>query len=105
MIWRISYAQSAYLDLQNIYDYIADTLLEPKTAEHQTARIMDAIDSLDNMPMRHALWDDEPWRSKGLRFMPVDNYLVFYFPDPTQNIVTIIRVMYERRNITMQLSM
>ena len=38
--------QSAYRDLNGIYDYIADVLLEPGIAQNQTDRIMDAADSL-----------------------------------------------------------
>jgi hypothetical protein len=54
-------------------------LLEPVTAANQTNRIMDVADSLDHMPLRHLLYDKEPWRSRGLRVMPVANYLAFLF--------------------------
>ncbi|MEG3072496.1 MAG: hypothetical protein RQM92_18180 [Candidatus Syntrophopropionicum ammoniitolerans] len=39
---------------------------------------MNAINGLDEMPLRHKLYQNEPWHSKGLRVLPVDNYLVFY---------------------------
>ena len=99
MIWNICYTASARQDLQDIYDYIADILFELEVAEKQTNRIMDAIDSLEHMPLRYRLYDYEPWHSKGWRVMPVDNYLVFYFPDESQDIVAIIRIMYRGRNI------
>ena len=35
--------------------------------------------------------------------MPVDNYLVFYISDQTAGTVTIIRVMYDGRNVDEQL--
>ena len=56
-----------------ILDYISNVLLEPLVAARQVTRIMDAVDSLENMPMRHKLHDNEPWRSRGLRIIPVDN--------------------------------
>ena len=99
MIWDVSYTNTAEQDLQGIYDYIADVLLEPCTAEEQVNRIMDAADSLEHMPMRHRLCDYEPWRSRGLRVVPVDNFLIFYLPDESQYAVAIIRIMYNRRNI------
>ena len=99
MIWDVSYTDSARRDLQSIYDYIADVLHEPVIAERQTDRIIDAADSLEHMPFRHRLYDYEPWRSIGMRVLPVDNYLVFYLPDESQGIVTIIRVMYGGRDI------
>ncbi len=35
--------------------------------------------------------------------MPVDNYLVIYFPDNDAGIVTVIRVMYAGRDVDGQL--
>ena len=104
MIWEVSYTDSAHLDLQEIYDYIADVLFEPAIAQKQTDRIMDTADSLNFMPLRHRLCDYEPWRSRGWRFVPVDNYLIFYLPDESQNTVFIMRIMYGGRDIEEHLS-
>ena len=104
MIWKVIYTDDALADLQGVYDYIAFTLLEPVTAERQSERIMDAADSLDNMPMRHRLYDKEPWRSKGLRVLPVDNYLIFYLPNGADSTVAIIRIMYGGRDVDHQLN-
>lgn len=58
--------------------YSAEKVLpEPDTAAGQTQRIMDAILTLNNMPMRHTLYEDEPWHSLGLRYLPVDNYVIY----------------------------
>ena len=97
------YAEDAVQDLQGVFDYISDVLLEPIVAARQVDRIMDAADSLDHMPLRHRLYDREPWWSRGLRVMPVDNYLVFYLPDEAKKTVAIIRIMYRRRDTGMHL--
>jgi toxin ParE1/3/4 len=104
MIWHVDYAEAARQDLRDVRDYISNVLLEPTTAARQVAHIMDAADSLEHMPMRYRLYDNEPWRSRGLRIMPVDNYVVLYLPDESKNIVTIIRVMYGRRDLGRQLN-
>ena len=104
MSWKIVYTAGAKRDLKNIYEYIAYNLLVPETAARQTQRIMKEIRSLDNMPMRFRLYDEEPWHSAGLHFFPVDNYLVFYLPDETKNTVSIVRIMYGGRDICRQLS-
>jgi len=104
MTWRVDYADDAIQDLQAIYDYISMTLQEPDIAEKQTNRIMDAADTLDHMPLRHRLYDNEPWRSRGLRVLPVDNYIIFYLPNEAKNTVTIIRIMYGGRDIEKQLN-
>lgn len=104
MKWKIYYTADADQDLQDIYDYIADTLLEPVTAVKQTTRIMDATDTLENMPFRHRLYDREPWRTQGLRVLPVDNYLIFYLPNESNNTVAVIRIMYGERDIDKHLN-
>lgn len=103
MSWNIVYTAGARRDLRAIYEYIACELLVPETAAEQTQRIMKEIRTLDEMPMRFRLYEEEPWHSEGLRFFPVDNYLVFYLPDETENTVSIVRIMYGGRDISRQL--
>lgn len=103
MIWDIVYSARAKRDLKDIYEYIAYELLVPETAAGQTQRIMKEIRSLDEMPMRFRLYEEEPWHSVGLRFFPVDNYLVFYLADEAENTVNIVRIIYRGRDIRRQL--
>ena len=104
MIFRLNYSAEARLDLKNIYQYIAYKLLMPEVAARQTERIMKAVRSLEQMPMRHRLYEEEPCYSQGLRVLPVDNYLVFYLPDKDNATVNIIRIMYGGRDIEKQLN-
>lgn len=64
---------------------------------------MKEIRSLGEMPMRYRLYDEEPWHTQGLRFFPVDNYLVFYLPRKSDNTVYIVRIMYGGRDVRIQL--
>lgn len=104
MKFHVEYSVEARQDLRDIYQYIAYELLEPEAANLQTNRIMKAIHSLEQMPMRHMLYEEEPWRSRGLRILPVDNYIVFYLPDETDTTVSVIRIMYGGRDIDKQLN-
>ncbi len=103
MIYQIQVTNYAESDLRNIYEYIAFTLLEPVTAAEQLDRIEKAILSLDEFPKRFQLVGYEPWSSKGIRQMPVDNFIAFYVINTDENIVSIIRVMYSRRETKKQL--
>ncbi len=103
MSWNIVYTAKAKQDLRDIYEYIAYDLLVPDTAAGQIQRIMKKIRTLNEMPMRFRVYEGEPWRSAGLRFFPVDHYLVFYLPDETGNTVNIVRIMYGGRDIRRQL--
>lgn len=104
MIFDVSYSAEARQDLRDIYEYIAYELLAPEAAAGQTERIMKAAHSLEQMPMRHRLYEEEPWHCQGLRVLLVDNYLVFYLPDETSATVSIIRIMYGGRDINKQLN-
>lgn len=104
MSWNVIYTEQAEHDLRNIFEYIANNLLAPNAAKNQTKRIIDAIAAPDEMPFRHQLYEKEPWYSKGMRFIPVGNYLVFFFIFESKNIVAVVRIMYGGRDIDYQLN-
>jgi len=100
--YDIVISDKAYEDMDSIYVYIADTLLEPAVAANQYDRIADAILSLDIMPERIKLMHTEPERSKGLRALYVDNYAVFFVIK--ENTVHIARVIYSASDISKRLA-
>ncbi|MBR1373395.1 type II toxin-antitoxin system RelE/ParE family toxin [bacterium] len=104
MSYQIELTNQAKNDLDEIYSYIAYTLLSPNVADNMYHSIIDSIRSLDSMPLRNALMDDEPWKIRGLRRYFVKNYTIFYQVDETDSIVRIIRIMYSGRNIQNLLS-
>lgn len=101
--WTVIYTEQAEADLRGIFEYVAFILLAPENAKRQTGRIIDAIANLNYLPLRHQLYAGEPWRSRGLRVLPVDNFLVFYLPLERKKRVAIIRIMHSGRNIKQQL--
>lgn len=103
MIYTVQISSRAESDLREIYAYIAYELLSPPTAAQQLQRLEENILSLDQMPNRYPAYQKEPWYSRGLRVMSVDNYLVFYIPNAATQTVTVIRVMYGGRDIGSQL--
>ncbi len=103
MNWVVRYAEEAKQDIKAIYQYIAFELNAEETAQRQYHRILDAIQSLEAFPLRQPLYKEEPWLSMGMRWLRVDNYLVFYFVDETVHGVNIARVMYGGRDIASEL--
>ena len=93
------FTKQAESDIIGIYEYIAFTLLSPDTALIQVRRIRHSIENLSNMPKRYPIYDKKPWIDRELRRMNVDNFVVFYVYDDDERQVTIIRVLYSRRNI------
>lgn len=104
MIFEIEVSDQADIDLRNIYEYIASELQSPENASGQIDRLEKSIMGLDQMPERFREYEKEPWHSRGLHIMPVDNYCVLYIPNMKKVMVTIIRVMYGGRDIDAQLN-
>ncbi len=104
MMYKILYSVAAKNDLKSIYEYIAYELFVPETAYSQVDRIIRAIGSLETFPYRCKIYDKEPWSSKGLRFLTVDNYIVFYYPIEEDRVVRIIRIIYSGRDIKIELN-
>jgi toxin ParE1/3/4 len=103
MIYRIDMTEQADRDLRNIYEYISFELQSPESAANQIIRLENEIMTLDEMPERFRLYENEPWRSRGLRIMPVDNYCVFYILDKEDAVVVIFSIIYSGRDIETQL--
>ena len=99
MIYEVEVSEQADSDLRGIFEYIAFELQSPQNASGQLDRLEEQILSLDTMPERYRKYEKEPWKSRGLRVLPVDNYVVLYIPDSDKKVVTILRVMYVGRDI------
>ena len=105
MIYEVEVSKQADSDLRGIFEYIAFELQSPENASGQLDRLEEQILNLDTMPERYRKYENEPWKSRGLRVLPVDNYVVLYIPDSNKKVVTILRVMYAGRGIDNQLNL
>ena len=103
MKFEVELAEKADRDLRNIFLYIAVDLSAPENAERQINRLWDAILSLDELPERYRRYEDEPWYSRGMRVLPIDNFVILYIPYLEEKVVRIVTVMYGGRDISEQL--
>ena len=87
MIYYIVISDQAEIDLRGIFEYIAFELQTPENVSGQLDRLEACIMDLDHMPKRYRQYELEPWKSRGLRAAPVDNYLVLYIPDDDTQVV------------------
>ena len=55
------------------------------------------------MPERNPLYSDEPWYSRGVRYLPVRKYLVFYTVSAKDDTVFVSRILYGGRDVSKQL--
>ncbi len=82
--------------MEDMYTYIAFRLHAPDNARRQYQRIADQILSLDFMPERYKILDEEPEHSKSIRRMIVDNYSVLFII--LDNSVKVVNVVYTPSN-------
>jgi plasmid stabilization system protein ParE len=95
--YNVLITEPAEADLRGIAEYIALGLKEPLTAQNLIVKIGEAILELEKMPFRYPLVNNERLASQGIRMLLVDNYIVFYIVSERNDSVTIIRILYGKR--------
>ena len=91
MNYEVELSEQADSDLRGIFEYIAFELQSPENASGQLDRLEEQILSLDIMPERYRKYENEPWKSRGLRVLPVDNYVIFYIPNSIRMTIAAFR--------------
>ena len=97
-MYHIDITEPAENDIIEAVKYITEQLLNPSAAGKLLDDAEDAIYSLTDMPQRRALVKDDDLARLGFRFMPVNNYLVFYIVREEKKTVVIQRFLYGRRD-------
>ena len=96
--YDIEITKPAENDLREIGRYISNELLETDRALKVVDKIANAIFKLEEMPLRYSIVSDDKLASQGIRNFIIDNYIVFYIVNEKNKLVTIIRVLYKRRD-------
>lgn len=96
--YKIIITPDAEDDLVELRNYIADVLLARDTARNYIHTIRKEIGTLSEMPARYKPVDDEPWHSRGIRRIMVNNFFVYYRIDEDRKQVFILNVIYARRD-------
>ena len=93
---NVVFTEPAEYDLLDIEYYIFVDLCNPQAAQRISDGILDAAEELSEYPTAHPLIDDELLRSVGLRMTHFDSYNIFYYYDLQNDVVYIIRVLYNK---------
>lgn len=93
---NVVFTEPAEYDLLDIEYYIFVDLNNPQASERVIYGILDAAEKLEDFPEEHPLLDDELLCRLGLRMTRFDNYNIFYYYNEQQDIVYIIRVLYNK---------
>lgn len=96
--YNVLMTQPAADDLKGIAAYISNEFREPSIAEKLVGKIKEVVMSLSEMPTRHSLVADEKLAIQEIRKIVVDNYIVFYTVSEKDATVTVVRILYGRRD-------
>ena len=98
MEYSVRLTSYSLFQIQEIVSYISKVLMAPETAAAWTDCLEKQIAGLNIMPARFPQVDKEPWRTKGIRRMPVKNFIVYYFVEEKAKEVWVTAVVYSKRN-------
>lgn len=93
---RVVFTEPAEYDLLDIEYYIFVDLCNPQAAQRISDGILGAAGKLAEYPEGHPLVGDELLGRMGMRITYFDNYNIFYYYDMQNDIVYIIRVLYNK---------
>lgn len=94
--YKVFLSPKAHRDLDKIYAYIADSLLEPDTALALVERIEGEILSLDTLPYRCPERKTGAYANMGYRQLFVENYTVVYRIDEQNKRIVVVTVRYSK---------
>ena len=98
MAYNVITSSRAKMDMLEIAKYIATELYAPEAANNLLDDFENQMADLTHMPKKFTLVSDERLARLGIRSVPVKNYIIFYVVSEHVSTVTIISVMYCRRD-------
>lgn len=101
--YEVRVTKQALAQMSAIAHYIAHDLMAPEAANRLLDRFETEMMKLSDFPKQHALIEEEPWRSKGIRHIVVKNFLIYYWVDDEHHRVQVTTVIYYRRDQIRQL--
>ena len=102
--YKIIYAESAILDIEEKADYIEYKFRDRNLAQTWYLRLKNAIqDELSTFPLMNSLYNQSPWAEKGVRLMLFRNDVILYSVDAENQIVYIRAVCTKGRDLAAHL--
>ena len=99
--YKVRVTDEAFADLNEIYEYIDQELLNPSAAIRIYNALLDGMRSLENMPDRIKLMNSEPEQKRELRLMPVENFAIIFCI--REDCVYVVNVFYGASDIESKL--
>ena len=93
------FTEKAEQDLDEILRYISVDLVNPTAAQNLGRKIFEKIDVVCVFPESGAPVDNEFLADKTIRKLSVDNYVIYYKAHYEEKAISIVRIVYAKRNL------
>ena len=97
-MYRLDYLPRAKLDMTEIARYIGHDLSNPTAAGKLADEMIEAGDKLVDFPYKNRVYQPVRPLKREYRGQIVQNYIMFYYVDEAEKLVTIARVIYAKRD-------
>lgn len=98
MSYTINFTAPARQDIKNAVQYIAFTLNNITAAISLNTLAYAKINTLPDFPEKYPLVSDISLAHYQIRYIPVDNYLMFYRINKTKEEIQLLRFLYAKSN-------
>jgi plasmid stabilization system protein ParE len=98
MTYTLNITDLAEEDILAAVSYIFNTLKNPSAANDLLDKIERQEKILENTPDIFPSVQDEYLSGKGLKFVKINNYLIFFKIDEDKEIVNVIRFLYGQKD-------
>ena len=95
-MYFVNITDIAEKDILSTAKYISDALKAPKAANNLLDEIEKHEEELEKNPYIYPLVSDEYLAEKGIKFILIKNYMLFYIIN--DDVVNVIRFLYGRRD-------
>jgi plasmid stabilization system protein ParE len=97
-MYQLKFSRLYKIDATETRNYIRDTLENPKAASDLMAELKAALQQLKEKAERYAFVREPELAYLGLRSYPVKHYKLYYVLKDEDNLVKIVRFLYDRRD-------
>lgn len=98
MNYKIKFTPQADQDLKKAVAYIAFVINNPTAANALNILTISKLNTLPYFPEKYPLVSDIALAHQQIRYIPVDNYLLFYRINKVKEEIQILRFLYAKSN-------
>jgi toxin ParE1/3/4 len=97
-MYFVNITDAAEQDILSTVNYIADVLKAPAAANNLLDEIEKYEKILEETPNLYPFVPDEYLAEKGIKFVMVKNYMLFFIVSEDEKTVNVVRFLYGRRD-------